>query len=181
MVSIAINRIVLREFKESDWMDVHEYACDPEVSRYMEWGPNTEDETRTFIQRALGWQKEDPRRFYELAVTNADDGAVIGAAGIRMTEAPFDQADVGYCYHKKVWGQGTATEVCKALLKFGFEELDLHRIVAKCDADNVGSARVLQKSGMRQEAHFVKDLYAKGAWRDTLLFAILQEEWQRAR
>lgn len=69
------------------------------------------------------------------------------------------------------------TEAVAAILKFGFSELNLHRIWATCDTRNVASARVMEKLGMRREAHYVKDAWEKGAWRDSFLYAILNEEW----
>jgi RimJ/RimL family protein N-acetyltransferase len=69
-----------------------------------------------------------------------------------------------------------------ALLQFGFAELRLHRIMATCDPQNIGSERVMQKNRMRKEAHFIADLWqAKiGEWRDSLLYAILETEWNSA-
>jgi RimJ/RimL family protein N-acetyltransferase len=67
------------------------------------------------------------------------------------------------------------------LLRVGFEELDMHRIIGRLDARNAGSANLLQRLGLRQEAHFVRNEFIKGEWTDELVFAILAEEWQTAR
>jgi RimJ/RimL family protein N-acetyltransferase len=65
-----------------------------------------------------------------------------------------------------------------ALLKFGFEQLNLHRIIATCDPRNIGSERVMQKNKLRKEAHYIQNLWQKGEWRDSLLYAILESEWK---
>ena len=68
---ITTPRLVLRDFIENDWEVVHEYGSDAEVARYMPWGPNTEEDTRAFIARAIASRSEEPRTKFELAVTIA--------------------------------------------------------------------------------------------------------------
>ena len=86
---------------------------------------------------------------------------------------------IGYSLNRKFWGQGYATEAAEALVKFGFGQLNLHRIFATCDPFNVASARVLEKAGMQREGHFRQHKWVKGKWRDSLLYAILDCEWRR--
>ncbi len=179
-MQLDTDRLVLRDFKATDWKEVHEYALDPEVVKFMIWGPNTVEETQYFVDMALDKQREKPRRAYEFAVTLKDGGKLIGAAGLRINPDEPLTADVGYCYNRKFWRQGYSTEACLRLLELGFGELGLHRIWATCDSENLGSAGVLLKCGMRQEGHFVQDKLIKGHWRDTLLFAILREEYERS-
>ena len=73
---------------------------------------------------------------------------------------------------------GYATEASEALLAFGFDKLELHRVIATCDVGNASSARVLEKIGMRREAQFREDAWIRGVWRDSYLYAILEEEWR---
>jgi RimJ/RimL family protein N-acetyltransferase len=174
-------RLVLREFKRTDWKEVHQYACDPDVVTYMEWGPNTPEQTKQFISQSIENQREKPRRIYDFAVTLRDDGKLIGACGMRLLPMDNQQADFGYCYNKAFWRQGYGSEAARAILKLGFGSFGLHRMFATCDARNAGSAAVLRSCGLRQEAHFIKDKRIKGVWRDTLLFAILREEWEKTQ
>lgn len=178
-MQLESERLLLREWKRTDWKDVHEYAKDPDVVRFMEWGPNTTDETLHFVDTALDSQRIKPRKAFEFAVVLKETGKVIGACGLRVLPFDGEQADVGYVFNKSYWGQGYGSEACSRIIKFGFEELSLHRIFATCDADNSGSSGVLRKSGMRQEGHFVQDKKIKGTWRDTLLLAVLRDEWCR--
>ena len=69
-------------------------------------------------------------------------------------------------------------QAARGLLAFGFETLGLHRIAATCDTGNVGSARVLEKIGMRREALFREDSLLRGRWRDSFLYAVLEHEWK---
>jgi ribosomal-protein-alanine N-acetyltransferase len=83
--------------------------------------------------------------------------------------------------NRKFWRQGYATEVAQALLKFGFNQLKLHRIFATCDPENIASAHVMEKIGMQQEGHIREHKLAKGKWRDSLLYAILDHEWMKQK
>ena len=81
---LTTDRLELREFGEEDWQAVHEYAVDEEVLRYMEWGPNTEQETREFIQRAIDNGKAEPRGHCELAVCLRGENQLIGGFGLPL-------------------------------------------------------------------------------------------------
>ena len=108
------------------------------------------------------------------------EGRVIGGCGLDITHLEWREGEIGYHLHPAYWGQGYATEAARALVGFGFEHLKLHRIVADCLAENPASARVMQKAGMQQEAHFRQNQWMAGRWQDTLAYAILASEWQRA-
>jgi ribosomal-protein-alanine N-acetyltransferase len=176
---IQTGRLVLRDLQEDDWQAVNSYASDPEVVRYMDWGPNTEDDTKIFIQRSIANQKERPRRDYTLALVLKPDDRLIGGCGIRVSDPDNREGWIGYCLNRHFWGQGYATETAQGLLRFGFDRLDLHRIFATCDPENVASARVLEKVGMKREGHLRERKWAKGKWRDSLMYAILDHEWKR--
>lgn len=187
MLRLETERLLLREFQFNDWPDVHEYACDPEVVRHLEWGPNSKEETIRFVEGALACQREYPRMVYEFAVltrpgidqqTPPDQTKLIGACGMRLLTPKGDQAEIGYCFARRHWQKGFASEASIALLNFGFTNLNLHRVYATCDNTNIGSARVLEKIGMRREGLSIKDKKIRGNWRDTLHFAILREEWE---
>jgi len=177
MPQFETERLLLREFVKSDWKSVHEYASDPEVVRFLEWGPNDTDESVAFLEGTLACQKEKPRRIYEFAITLKEDGKVIGACGLRINDHDTKQAEIGYCYNRHYWGNGYAGEAALGVIAFGFSQLGLHRVIATCDSNNLASAAVLRKSGMRQEGHFVEERKVRGQWRDTLQFAILCREF----
>jgi ribosomal-protein-alanine N-acetyltransferase len=179
MDDIQTERLVLRELKEADWQAVHGYASDPEVVRYMDWGPNTEDEDKSFIRRALANQKEEPRRNFTIAVVFRAESVLIGGCGIYVSNQENKEGWLGYCLNRRYWGQGYATETGKALLTFGFDRLGMHRIFATCDPANVASAHVLEKIRMQREGHLREHKWSKGTWRDSLLYAILDYEWRQ--
>jgi RimJ/RimL family protein N-acetyltransferase len=176
--TIQTKRLILRDFVMADWKAIHDYDSDPEVVRYMDWGPNTEEETKSFLQRAITFQQEQPRRGYSLAIVLGSQNVIIGGCGIRVSSPENREGWIGYVLSRNFWGQGYATETAKALLKFGFETLDLHRIFATCDPANIASAHVLEKTGMKREGYLREHKWARGKWRDSLLYAILDYEWK---
>jgi len=173
---LKTNRLVLREFNELDWQAVHEYASDPQVVRYMPWGPNAKKESQGFIQRVIARQQEKPRRNYEFAVALKTEDRLIGSCGINISNPGDQEGWIGYCFNRHFWGQGYATEATRALLCFVFSQLKLHRIFATCDTKNIASARVLEKIGMQREGHLREYKWVRGRWRDSFLYAVLDRE-----
>lgn len=142
----------------------------------MDWGPNKESDTKAFIRRAVAFHLSKPRKHYELAIILKETGKLIGGCGIEKRSARKEGV-IGYCLNRAYWGRGYGTEATRALIAFGFTRLALHRIFALCDPANVGSNRVLEKAGMTLEGHLREDFPVRGRWRDTMLYAILEREW----
>src|SRR5688500_5119119 len=174
---LTTERLLLRDFVPSDWVAVLAYQQDPLYLRYNEWTSRTAEEVRDFIQMFLDQQRQYPRIKFQFAITLKSNGQLIGNCGIRRESPETHEADIGYELDPKYWGKGYATEAARAVLQFGFTQLSLHRISAWCVADNIGSAHVLEKLGMRQEGRLREHQYFKDRWWDTLLYAILYEEW----
>lgn len=171
-------RLILRDFIKADWEAVLTYQQDPLYLRYNEWTSRNADEVRQFIQMFLDQQRQEPRIKFQFAVTLKPSGQLIGNCGVRRDSPEAHEGDIGYELDPRFWGQGYATEAARAVLHFGFTQMNLHRITAWCVADNVGSARVLEKLGMQQEGRLRDHQYFKGRWWDTLSYAILYDEWR---
>lgn len=174
-------RLLLREFRESDFEDVHEYARDPKVARFMDWGPNAEAETREFMDRMLGDQARWPREGVNLAVEHVGDRKLIGSIRLSVTDAKNQTGDIGYSLNSGYWRRGLCTEAARALLMVAFGTLGLHRIWAECDLENRASYGVMEKLGMRREGHIRQGKFIKGQWRDRFVYAILADEFGRVR
>ena len=177
-MEITTERLFLREFKQEDWPVVMAYQRDPLYLRYYEWTDRTPAAVQEFIQMFLAQQQEQPRIKFQLAVTLKSTRQLIGNCGIRMKAPEAHEGDIGYELSPNHWGNGYATEAASAMLEFGFTRLGLHRVWSWCVADNVGSARVLQKLGMQAEGRLRENEYYKGRYWDTLMFGILADEWQ---
>jgi RimJ/RimL family protein N-acetyltransferase len=173
-VRLATPRLVLRELALEDAPAVHAWAADPEVARYMPWGPNTPEQTEAFLRDAVPTRWETPRRTFELGIVLRASGRLVGACGLRIRSLDDRVADLGYTLRRDTWGQGLATEAARALVEFGFRRLGMHRIWATCHVDNARSARVLEKAGMRREGRLRENVRKDGAWRDSWLYAVVE-------
>jgi RimJ/RimL family protein N-acetyltransferase len=178
---IETERLVLREFREADLEAIHEYAQDPEVARYMPWGPNTREATLDFLSRKIREQSEERREQHELAIELKSEDRVIGGVRLGIKDEANRTADIGYVLNRRYWGRGMAPEAVRALIDHAFRHLKLHRVWASCDVRNSASYRVMEKLGMRREATFLNDIRQKGEWRSTHVYAILAEEWLAAK
>ena len=173
-MELTTERLVLREFAPSDFAAVHAFASDMRTTTFVEWGPNTEQDTRDFLEHCATSAREVPRTGRLLAITLA--GAAIGSIGLTVQPRAARHgallAELGYTLHPELWGHGYATEAARALVDFGFSQLHLVRITATCRPENVASAGVLGKLGMAQVGHLKNDRLIRGAWLDTLVFAV---------
>ncbi|MBX0316934.1 GNAT family N-acetyltransferase [Planococcus glaciei] len=136
---LSTHRFYLREFEKGDWPAVHRYAALEAVSRYQPWGPNTEEDSRTYVEQLLEHAAKTDRIQFAYAVVWKENGQLIG---------------------------------------YGFSKQGLHRIFATCDPANAGSKKVLQKAGMMWEGTLRENLRMKDGWRNSLIYGVLEQEWQ---
>jgi len=109
--------LLLREFQESDFEAVHKYASDPEVVRYMEFGPNAEKDTRRFLQMRTLQQNEKPRRFFDFALVLKNDGKLVGACGVVISTPERIETSLGYILNKDYWNRGLITEASRRIVQ----------------------------------------------------------------
>lgn len=173
-IHIETERLIIREFVMGDWKVVQQYASDPEVIKYMEWGPNTEKQTRDFVKMTIDAQNDPERTSYDFAVVEKETGKMIGACAIYVKSKVHRVGESGYVFDRSAWGKGYATETNKIILKFGFEKLNLHRIQATCDVLNLASANVLKKSGMSFEGNLRDNMHVRGRYRTSSMYSIIE-------
>jgi [ribosomal protein S5]-alanine N-acetyltransferase len=174
-------RLILREFVPRDWSAVLDYQSDARYLRYYAWDQRTAEEVQAFVGRFISWQQEAPRTRFQLAITLARSGHLIGNCGIRQGEPGAPEAELGYELAPAHWGRGYAGEAAGALLGFAFGELELHRVWGACVAEHAASRRVMARLGMRLEGRLRDDRWFKGRWWDTVIYGILIDEWLAAR
>lgn len=175
--SVTTERLILREFQLTDRPILHDYASDEDLVKFMPWGPNNDKETNEFFTRNFKMQTENPRRIYDFAITDKSTGDFLGSGGVILRTHKSEFATIGYILKSSAHGKGYATEMAKALLKYGFENLKLHRIAATCDSENTASYRVMEKIGMSREGLLREDMSMKGRIRSTLVYSILAREY----
>ena len=151
---IETERLLLREFREEDWPAMAAYWSDPHYLRYYAPVDDIQRAVRKPAGRFVAAQTEEPRRQWQLAIVDRANSQMIGNCGIRVNDPAQREANIGYELNPAAWAHGSATEAARAVLGFGFDERRLHRVWAECVANNAASARVLEKLGMRREAHY---------------------------
>ena len=168
---LETERLILRPLKPDDYEAVHSWAGNAENTRYMAWGPNTEEQTREFIASFATEGKD-----FAVVLKTTDN--VIGSCGV-YPDSANDMGGLGWILHKNYWKQGYGTELGGELIRYGFEILKLRRLTAPCAAVNYGSCRVMERNGMRREALHIKAFWARvdKEWVDKAEYAILAEEW----
>lgn len=145
---IETNRLVLRIPSLEDAEAIfNSYAQDVEVLRYLTWKPHQNvHETELFLADCIAAWAGDFR--FPYVITLADGGGVIGMVEIRVNDF---KADVGYVLSRHHWGKGFATEALRSIVEWALRQRSIYRVWALCDVDNLASARVLEKVGMRRE------------------------------
>lgn len=167
-MELKTERLVLREFAADDFDAVHAFASDPDVVEFMDWGPNSPEETRQGLAAFTRDQDANPRTRYNLAITELD-GPPFGTIG--LTRQGYHHGEMGFVFARDRWGQGFASEAAAAVLEFAFADLGLHRVQATCRPENIASSRALEKIGMVREGYLREHILIRGSWRDSLLYA----------
>jgi RimJ/RimL family protein N-acetyltransferase len=175
---VDTGRLLLRPFADTDFEALHDIQSRPDVARYMYWEPRSADAVRDGLDRRLTQHALHRQGdVLELAVLRKDSGALIGDVNLVWVSERHRQGELGYMLHPAQHGRGYATEAARAVLRLGFAGLGLHRITGRVDARNTASARVLERLGMRREAHLRENEIVKGEWTDELVYALLRTEW----
>jgi RimJ/RimL family protein N-acetyltransferase len=180
-VMLTTPRLVLRELRLDDWRDAQQLDSDPQVVRFQSNDVLDEAGTRAYLERNVAAAQEAPRRVFDLAITRPGEDRFLGRVGVHVTRPEHRDATLWFTLRRDLWGQGLVTEAARALLDFAFDTLALHRVWGDCDPRNVGSARVMEKLGMRREAHLRENWWLKGEWCDSWYYAVLEDEWRARR
>jgi RimJ/RimL family protein N-acetyltransferase len=170
-------RLVLRPFRHGDEPAVLAYRRRAEVCRYIPADPLTEMTAAAFISdriQALRIAADGDRLVFAVELA----GLVIGDVLVRTAQVDDGQAEIGWVFNPDFHGRGYATEAARELVRLSFDELGKHRVWAQLDPRNTASARVCERLGMRHEAHLRQDMWLKGEWTDSAIYAILEQEWR---
>ncbi len=176
---IESKHLILRPFDCNDLDIVMKLYCDEEIMEYMPFPVLNHEKARELLNRFVtGWEVA-PQINYEMAVVDKETSKKIGRAEITRNYSE-ESAMIGWMLIKSAWGKGYATEIARTLIDYCFHELQVHRVYALCHPDNIGSWKVMEKCGMRKEAHFIqKCKYTKAdgiRWEDELEYAMIRTD-----
>ena len=179
MPEIRTQRLLLRKIKKSDYKDMYEYSKNPEVTKYLTWTPHpNEDYTYRYTDYIITRYKAGD--FYDWGVIYAPEKKMIGTCGFTRFDIPNNSAEIGYVLNSAFWGMGIAPEAVKAILKFGFIDLNLHRIEARFMEGNERSRRVMEKCGMQFEGYKRSSMLINSSYKTVGTCAILSSEFMRS-
>ena len=177
-------RLVARSFTPADVEPFAVYRADPDVARYQSWSDFTRADAEAFVASLEGEEPGVPGEWFQVALSARGDGlqgGLVGDLALHLDADEPRQAEVGFTLAPAHQGKGYATEALTGLLDWAFPAFGLHRVIAVTDALNAPSAALLGRVGMRQEAHWVENVFFKGAWGSELQFAVLAREWAARR
>jgi RimJ/RimL family protein N-acetyltransferase len=179
---VQTDRLLLRPFAATDFDALLAIQSRADVARYLYWDPRNAAEVRETLDtkvRATAIVAEGDH--LSLAVVLRESGELIGDCSLVWASAEHRQAQIGFLFHPDHHGHGYATEAAAALLALAFDGLRAHRVFGRLEARNTASARVLERLGMRKEAHLVENEHIKGEWQSEVVYALLEREWASRR
>ena len=171
------DRLALKPMTKEHILLIHQKNCYPEVAAFNTIGiPKTIERTEALLQPIFADQQNQKRTRYAWTVFNKETDTFVGEIGMILAAEKFKSGEIYYGLLPEQWGKGYASEAAKRVLRFGFQELQLHRIEAGVACENHKSIRLLEKIGMKREGLRRKNLPIRGEWQDSYAYAILEEE-----
>jgi RimJ/RimL family protein N-acetyltransferase len=177
-LNLETDRLHIRHFQDSDLESFFAYRNDPEVARYQGWDvPFPREMALDFVEEMKAKDPAVQGQWFQAAIEEIATGEMVGdVAYFLKKENP--QAYIGCTVTRSCWRKGYGQEALRRLLAYLFDELDLHRVVAITDVENVPSFNMLERLGFRREGHFVENLLFKGQWGSEYYYAMLKREWE---
>lgn len=177
MFLLETPRLRLRRFREADAPAFAAYRSDPEVARYQGWDdPYPLEQAEVFVAAMARCEPGRPGAWFQAAIERAADGVLLGDCAFQRLADEPRQAQIGCTLARAQQGRGYATEAVSRLLAHLFEDLELHRVIAVCDTENLPSRRMLERLGFRLEGEFRDSVWFKGAWGSERLYAMLRSD-----
>jgi RimJ/RimL family protein N-acetyltransferase len=174
-------RVRLREFRVDDGAALHLVYGDPVATRYLSFEPRSREDVDRIVGRIVEGARGLPREEYSMAVERLPPGSA-GLVGVaRLAVGDHRSGQIGFALRPDCWHQGLGTEAVEALLTLAFQRLGLHRVWGARSPTNEGSARVMTRLGMREEGRIRHHVFVRGAWRDSVVHSILEDEWTALR
>ncbi len=178
--TLKTKRLILRKMTMADAPAVYAYGRDPEVTKYLAFP------THKSVADATSFLRDTQRRYRKgepapWAIVRASDGQLMGSIGLLNYAPNGERVEAGYALHRPYWGQGYGTEAFNAVIRFAFQKLKVNRVQAICAVENARSYHVMKKCGLRFEGVMRQYGKLQGKTHDMKLYAILREDWLKAR
>lgn len=169
-------RLLIREFHLNDLDTFLSYEKQKEM-RQFEKGIVDHEAAINYLNLAIQESSFTQRTHYKLAITVPPDDKVIGRISLASQNPEIREWEIGWAIRVEDWGKGYASEAAYQMLKFAFNQLNAHRVVAFCHAKNTASIKVMKKIGMKQEGHLRQTRWFNNSWNDEFVYAILESDF----
>jgi ribosomal-protein-alanine N-acetyltransferase len=175
--ALESERTVLRKISLDDQVEIFNYCSVPEVSKYTVWDVHkTMDDTKAFIDFVL--HRYESQKVGPWGIEHKQTKKIIGSCSFVNWDNRNSRAELGYVLSRAFWNQGYMSEVITRIIDFGFRDLNLVRIEARCHPDNIGSTRVMEKSGMKFEGILRRHILAKDDYQDVKIYSIIKDDYE---
>jgi RimJ/RimL family protein N-acetyltransferase len=181
MFWIESPRLVLRRMRATDLEMFMAYRNDARIARFQGWEALTKEAAVAFLEEQQSREPFLPGQWLQIAIMLKPTHSLLGDCALKIHFEDPRQATIGITLAHEFHGKGFAIEAATTLLNYAFEELGLHRVQADTDPQNTAAWRLLERLGMRREAHLKQSLWFKGRWTDEYFYAILKPEWLSSR
>lgn len=179
ILKIETQRLSIRNLRETDVEDFHIYRSNSEVTKFQGFDTFTLQEAADFIDEHKDKSFGKPGEWVQYGIENKQTGKIIGDCAIKLDETDKRIAEIGISISHIEQRKGFAKETMLGILRFLFDDKNIHRVVETVDAENKASIQLLKSAGFREEGHFIENIFFKGKWGSEFQFAMLQKDWQQ--
>lgn len=184
-IRLETDRLIVRRFEEHDVRDVLAYSQHTEDDRFRERNVDwdlSEAGVRQWWSPMMAMKPEEAINWLALVIELRAEHRVIGNVGFNARRTGEHlQGMIGWTLGKADEGNGYATEAASVLLDYLFFTLGFHRVYALTSPRNAKSWQLMERLGMRREAHYRRNCFVDGTWDDEYAYAILTDEWSERR
>lgn len=176
-IPIHTERLTLRPFHHSDARDLFDMYSDPKVMRFWSsppWG--SIDQAHETIARGIEAFKNG--EYLCLILERTEDSRLLGQCTLFKFSESCRRAEIGYCLASRAWRNGYMNEALRALIGYGFEQLNLNRIEADIDPINEASVKTVERLGFVREGLLRERWIVNGETSDSVIYGLLRKDWQ---
>ena len=171
---LSTNRLFLRPVVGSDAPALFEARGDAEVMRYWDWpGQQSVEAVEQVIAKHIPELAEETTLWWVAALS--PDGPAIGECDLSEIDRHHSRGEVGFLFARRHWGKGYAGEAMERVIDYGFGDLELERLWARCHEGNAASVRLLEKLGFIYEGRLRSHIVRDDARRDCLIYGRLRD------
>ncbi|MBV6394676.1 MAG: hypothetical protein HFACDABA_00242 [Anaerolineales bacterium] len=179
---LETERLILRAFRPSDLESFLPFRNDPAVAEYKGWElPYSHERGAEFLEMMRTRHPLESGQWYQAAIVTKDEKEFIGDIAHMFKKDDPRQVYIGCTVAKKHWQKGFGVEAVRRHLEWLFDEINVHRVIARTDVENDASINTLERLGLRREAHFVQNIWLHGRWTSEYHYAMLDREWEKIK